>query len=229
MLQLYEMVNCRHGLMLVGPPLAAKTSTYRVLAAALSELAERHDPRGEELVEAHVLNPKSLTLSELYGSFDSISHEFSDGLLGRIFRECAGGGRAAGWQWIVFDGPVDAEWVENMNTVLDDNRKLCLLNGEVIQMSAGMSMIFETDGLAQASPATVSRCGMVYLEPCLASTPILRAGSSSSLLGWQVLMVPMSTRSTSRGSRTFSRRSSAAPSSSFAATARPLCPALPSI
>jgi len=169
--------------MLVGPPLAAKTSTYRVLAAALSTLAERRDPRGEELVEAHVLNPKSLALSELYGSFDSISHEFSDGLLGRIFRECAGGGRAAGRQWIVFDGPVDAEWVENMNTVLDDNRKLCLLNGEVIQMSAGMSLIFETDGLAQASPATVSRCGMVYLEPAM-------LGVHSHLESWLELLAP---------------------------------------
>ena len=169
--------------MLVGPPLAAKTSTYQVLAAALSKLAERRDARGEQLVETHVLNPKSLALAELYGSFDSISHEFSDGLLGRIFRDCAGGGRAAGRQWIVFDGPVDAEWVENMNTVLDDNRKLCLLNGEVIQMCDGMSLLFETDDLSQASPATVSRCGMVYLEPAM-------LGVRSHLDSWLAALAP---------------------------------------
>lgn len=177
-LQLHEMVNCRHGLMLVGPPLAAKTSTYQVLAAALCSQAG-----GEGLVETHILNPKSLALPELYGSFDAVSHEFSDGVLGRIFRDCASGARAAGRQWIVFDGPVDAEWVENMNTVLDDNKKLCLLNGEVIQMSDSMSLLFETDDLSQASPATVSRCGMVYLEPAM-------LGVRSHLASWLAGLAP---------------------------------------
>jgi len=136
-LQFHDTVKGRHGVMLVGPPAAAKTATYKVLAQALSskssEVNGDKDMDDEaETVETFLINPRSLTMSELYGSFDQISHEFSDGVLGRLFRDCATASTPPAHQWIIFDGPVEADWIENLNTVLDDNKKLCLLNGEVI-------------------------------------------------------------------------------------------------
>ena len=103
-------------------------------------------------------------MGELYGEENPDTKEWTDGLASKIIRKMARDDSDKK-QWCIFDGPVDALWIENMNTVLDDNMLLCLANGERIKLRHQMRMLFEVQDLAVASPATVSRCGMVYMTP----------------------------------------------------------------
>ena len=106
-------------------------------------------------------------MGELYGEVELDTQEWSDGLASMLMRAAAippeDEKKAEDRNWTVFDGPVDAIWIENMNTVLDDNKTLCLSNGQRIKLRDQMRMLFEVQDLIQASPATVSRCGMVYM------------------------------------------------------------------
>ena len=164
-IQLYETIVVRHGLMVVGPTGGGKSAILDTVQRTLSHLAGA-GRGGPKINKTHVqtVNPKSITSGQLYGEFDKNTHEWQDGIVADLIRQFAKTTTPDN-KFIVFDGPVDTLWIENLNTVLDDNKKLCLVSGEIIALSDEMNIIFEVEDLAVASPATVSRCGMVYTEP----------------------------------------------------------------
>jgi dynein heavy chain len=171
-IQLYDTIQVRHGLMIVGPTGGGKTMNYKVLQHAMSTL---HEQEMFYKVHVDVLNPKSITMDQLYGCVDPQTTEWIDGVLAKIILECTKD-ESEDRHWVMFDGPVDALWIENMNTVLDDNKKLCLNSGQIITLTNRMTMMFEVEDLAVASPATVSRCGMVFMEPqSLTLSPLIKS------------------------------------------------------
>ena len=156
--------------MIVGPTGGGKTANYKVLQHAMSSLSA--DEKFEK-VHVDILNPKSITMGQLYGMVDPQTTEWIDGVLAKLVLDCTKD-ESPDKHWVMFDGPVDALWIESMNTVLDDNKKLCLNSGQIITLTPRMTMMFEVEDLAVASPATVSRCGMVYMEPAsLGIKPLL--------------------------------------------------------
>ena len=189
-IQVHETQLVRHGMMIVGETCSGKSEAARTLTRALSEIGEHQDPDSIKQndpdgmmvhVENHRLNPKAMSAGQLYGEFNGLSGEWTDGLVPHLVRKCcASVENGEGRSWVSFDGPVDAVWIENMNTVLDDNMTLCLANSERIRLpNKGLHMMFEVADLLQASPATVSRCGMVVMEQA-----DLGAGFSALISRW---------------------------------------------
>ena len=155
-MQLYDTTLVRHGIMLVGPTGGGKTQIFKNLRASLDVTTgtTHKDVR---------LNPKAIRAQEMYGEIDPLSGEWTTGVFAAIWAKF--NNRANTYNtWIIADGPVDAIWIEDLNTVLDDNKILTLANGDRIPMTPNVKMMFEVETLVNASPATVSRAGIIYVS-----------------------------------------------------------------
>eukprot|EP01022_Parablepharisma_sp_SALTPOND_P017583 TRINITY_DN2831_c0_g1_i1.p1 TRINITY_DN2831_c0_g1~~TRINITY_DN2831_c0_g1_i1.p1 ORF type:complete len:4437 (+),score=698.95 TRINITY_DN2831_c0_g1_i1:410-13720(+) len=158
-IQLYETMETRHSTMVVGPTGGGKSTIINLLASTLESWKSRK-------IKREVLNPKSINLDELYGRLEPSTRDWEDGLLSKIFRRCNEDPRVGDeYRWIIFDGDVDTIWVENMNTVMDDSKLLTLPNGDRIKMESFCLLLYEVGNLQRASPATISRNGMVWMDP----------------------------------------------------------------
>ncbi|WFC97970.1 hypothetical protein MYAM1_000690 [Malassezia yamatoensis] len=155
-IQLYQMQQVALGILIVGPAASGKTLAWKTLLKALE--------RVEKVSYAvHVLEPKVWSREHLWGTIDVTTREWFDGLFTRILRRISENSHREKEKrhWIIFDGDIDPEWVENLNSVLDDNQTLTLPTGERLAVPQNVRVLFEVESIEHATLATITRCGMV--------------------------------------------------------------------
>ncbi|KAF6251999.1 flagellar outer dynein arm heavy chain beta [Scenedesmus sp. NREL 46B-D3] len=153
--QLRELFVVRWSVFLLGPSGCGKTAIWRTLMKAQNNA-------GEKTVYKPI-NPKAVTRNELYGYLHPSTREWKEGLVSVTFRDMANNSTNK-HQWIVLDGDIDAEWIESMNTVMDDNKMLTLASNERIPLTPSMRLLLEINHMNHCSPATVSRGGVIFVN-----------------------------------------------------------------
>jgi dynein heavy chain 2 len=152
--ELCEQLRQRMGVVIVGPSGAGKTTLWKILRSALAKLGND--------IRIYSMNPKAMPRTQLLGHINVDTREFHDGVLTYTAREVVRNTEVT--SWVICDGDIDPEWIESLNSTLDDNHLLTMPNGERIQFGSNVNFIFETHDLSSASPATISRMGMLFLS-----------------------------------------------------------------
>uniref|UniRef100_A0AAF5DHG2 Cytoplasmic dynein 2 heavy chain 1 n=1 Tax=Strongyloides stercoralis TaxID=6248 RepID=A0AAF5DHG2_STRER len=152
--ELYEQLRQRMGVVIIGPTCSGKSLIWQILKDALVLSGKN--------IDVTCFNPKSMERNRLLGYMNLDTREWSDGVLTFASRKAIRNMEID--NWIVCDGEIDPEWIEALNSVLDDNRLLTMPSGERIKFENNVNFIFETDDLTYASPATVSRMGMIFIS-----------------------------------------------------------------
>uniref|UniRef100_A0A3Q3ETL8 Dynein axonemal heavy chain 11 n=1 Tax=Labrus bergylta TaxID=56723 RepID=A0A3Q3ETL8_9LABR len=156
--QLEELMAVRHSVFVLGNAGTGKSKILRVLHNTYINLKKK--PVWNDL------NPKTVDRDELFGFIHPATREWKDGkqsLLSSLMREQANISHK-GPKWIVLDGDIDPMWIESLNTVMDDNKVLTLASNERVPLTSSMRLVFEISHLRTATPATVSRAGILYVN-----------------------------------------------------------------
>lgn len=153
--QLEELLAIRHCVFLLGTSGSGKSEIYKTLSRAWIKQGKKTTVKD--------INPKSIHVDEFYGVISLATREWKDGLFSCMMRDLS---RVPDTnpKWIILDGDLDANWIESMNSVMDDNKLLTLASNERIPLLPHMRLIFELRDLNFASPATVSRAGILFVS-----------------------------------------------------------------
>jgi len=170
--QLQGALAARHAVAVIGAAGTGKTCATDVVAAARSAATRA---RGGKALAVRRMAPKALAAADLFGVRDARGGEWIPGVFACLWA-AANTAASPCESWLVLDGPVDPRWVEDLNSVMDDTKTLTLSNGERIPMLPSTRLLLEAADMANASPATVSRAGIVFFgERDLGWEPVVDA------------------------------------------------------
>ena len=153
--QLEELLEVRHSVFVIGAAGTGKTQVIKTLNKTYA-----NQKRRPHLCD---MNPKAVTPHELFGCINPATREWKDGLLSTTMRDLSNIANDSP-KWIVLDGDIDPMWIESLNTVMDDNKVLTLASNERIPLNPSMRLVFEIGHLKYATPATVSRAGILFIN-----------------------------------------------------------------
>lgn len=154
--QLEELLAVRHCVFILGNAATGKSQIWKILARTYVNI-------GKKCVTSD-LNPKAVTTDDLFGYINPSTREWKDGLFSSVIRDMAST-PGTDPKWMILDGDIDPNWIESLNTVMDDNKVLTLASNERIPLKPHMRLLFEIGDLKYATPATVSRAGILYVNP----------------------------------------------------------------
>ena len=153
--QLQELLNVRHSVFVLGAAATGKSCVIKSLNKTYQ--LQKRKPVFVDL------DPKAVTNHELFGAINLATRDWVDGLFSSIMRDVSNMANESP-KWIVLDGDIDTKWIESLNTVMDDNKILTLASNERISLKPAMRLLFEISNLTYASPATVSRAGILFIN-----------------------------------------------------------------
>ncbi|SCP04556.1 dynein heavy chain, putative [Plasmodium ovale] len=154
-LQLNDIMSIRHCVFIMGEAGCGKTTLFNMLM-------EYQKRKNLKTVSIRI-NPKSISIDDLYGNVHIKTREWKDGVFSKYMRNYSNRDDCDK-AYIIFDGNLDSHWIENMNSVMDDNKVLTLSSNERIILKSYMNLVFEFSDLMFATPATISRAGLVYFS-----------------------------------------------------------------
>eukprot|EP00002_Diphylleia_rotans_P033820 TRINITY_DN7227_c0_g1_i1.p1 TRINITY_DN7227_c0_g1~~TRINITY_DN7227_c0_g1_i1.p1 ORF type:complete len:4130 (+),score=744.89 TRINITY_DN7227_c0_g1_i1:147-12536(+) len=163
-LQLYEMMIINRGVVIIGEPACGKSVCLNILASSLTQLSKSglgdQYPMSQE-VKVDLVYPGSLEDRDLVGWYNTNSEQWEKGILSKCFQNMSN--REGSRSWLVFDGQVDT-WADILLTLLDETKTLHLPNGERLRLPTNANIIMETTDVSKASPALLSRMGVLHVS-----------------------------------------------------------------